>query len=239
MYVDPRDFRSGPMSKPKVVIIDYGVGNLLSVKRAIEECDAEPIISSEPNVITHADRVILPGVGAFANGMRALESLGLVEVIKAIAAARVPLLGICLGMQLLFDESEEHGLTRGIGIIPGRVISVPSFGSDGTRLKMPHIGWGELIPSGNTSWNETILQDLTRGDPLYFLHSFMAEPRSQQMRIADCLYGGKPIPAVIHNGNTYGCQFHPEKSGKKGIKILKRFCSDSSLKNSISGKIQL
>ena len=115
------------MSKPKVVIIDYGAGNLLSVQRAVEECGAEAIISSKPHVITQADRAILPGVGAFAKGILALESLGLVEVIKEVAADGMPLLGICLGMQLLLDESEEHGLTKGLGIIPGRVIPVPNL----------------------------------------------------------------------------------------------------------------
>ena len=211
------------MSKPKVVIVDYGVGNLLSVQRAVEECGAEVITSSEPDVIVRADRVILPGVGAFANGMRALESLGLVEVIKAIAAGGIPLLGICLGMQLLLDESEEHGVTEGLGIIPGRVVPVPSLSHDGLPLKIPHVGWNSLVVSEGSAWDKTILENSTSGDAVYFVHSFMAAPEDHETRIADCFYGGNRISAVIGDGNVFGCQFHPEKSGEVGLRILKVF----------------
>jgi len=211
------------MSKPKVVIIDYGVGNLLSVQRAVEECGAEAITSSDPDVIARAERVILPGVGAFANGMQALESLGLVEVIKALATDGIPLLGICLGMQLLLDESEEHGVTKGLGIIPGRVVPVPNVSPDGTPLKIPHIGWNSLVVFEGATWNGTILQSSTPGDAVYFVHSFMAAPEDPLMRVADCLYGGNRIAAIIGKENVYGCQFHPEKSGPSGLKILQNF----------------
>ena len=211
------------MSKPKVVIVDYGVGNLLSVQRAVEECGAEVITSSEPDVIARAERVILPGVGAFANGMQALESLGLVEVVKAIAARGIPLLGICLGMQLLLDESEEHGVTKGLGIIPGSVVPVPKVSRDGAPLKIPHIGWNSLVVAEGALWNGTILQNSTPGDAVYFVHSFMAEPEDPSMRIADCLYGGKRISAVIGVKNVIGCQFHPEKSQSIGLRILANF----------------
>jgi glutamine amidotransferase len=223
MYADLQDFRFDSMSKSKVVIVDYGVGNLLSVQRAVEECGAEGITSSEPEFIAHADRVILPGVGAFANGMNALESLGLVEVIKAIAAGGIPLLGICLGMQLLLDESEEHGVTKGLGIIPGRVVPVPNVNPDGSPLKIPHIGWNSLVVVEGAAWNGTILQNSTHGDAVYFLHSFMAVPEDPSMRIADCLYGGNRIAAVIGHGNVVGYQFHPEKSGPIGLAILRKF----------------
>jgi imidazole glycerol-phosphate synthase subunit HisH len=211
------------MSKPKVIIIDYGVGNLLSVQRAVEECGAEAITSSEPDVIARADRVILPGVGAFANGMQALESLGLIEVIKGIAADGIPLLGICLGMQLLLDESEEHGVTKGLGIIPGRVMQVPNASADGLSLKIPHIGWNSLVLAEGAAWGGTILQNSTPGDAVYFVHSFMADPKDPSMRIADCLYGGNRISAVIGKNNVVGCQFHPEKSGGMGLRIIKNF----------------
>lgn len=211
------------MSKLKVVIVDYGIGNLLSVQRAVEHCGAEAIISSEPGVIAKSDRVILPGVGAFANGMKALETLGLVEVIKAIAAGGIPLLGICLGMQLLLDESEEHGVTKGLGIIPGRVVPVHNLSPDGAPLKIPHIGWNSLVVADSGTWNETILKNVTAGDAVYFVHSFMAEPRDPSMRIADCLYGGNRISAVIGIENVIGCQFHPEKSQSIGLKILANF----------------
>ena len=215
------------MSKPKVVIVDYGVGNLLSVQRAVEECGAEVIMSSEPDVIARSDRVILPGVGAFANGMKALESLGLVEVIKETAARGIPLLGICLGMQLLLDESEEHGVTKGLGIIPGRVVPVPSVSHDGLPLKIPHIGWNSLVAPEGSVWNETILKNSTQGDSVYFLHSFMATPEDPETRIADCLYGGNRISAAIGDENVAGCQFHPEKSGEVGLQILGVFLNES------------
>ena len=211
------------MTKPKVVIVDYGVGNLLSVQRAAEECGAKVITSAEPDVIAHADRVILPGVGAFANGMLALESLGLVEVIKEISTDGIPLLGICLGMQLLLDESEERGVTKGLGIIPGRAVQIPNMSSNGMPLKVPHIGWNSLVTSNCTPWNGTILQNLTPGDSVYFVHSFMAEPVDPSMRIADCVYGDNRISAVIGRRNILGCQFHPEKSGENGMKILRAF----------------
>ena len=211
------------MNKPRVVIIDYGVGNLLSVQRAVEECGAEAITSSEPDFIAHADRVILPGVGAFANGMNALESLSLVEVIKAIAANGTPLLGICLGMQLLLDESEEHGATKGLGIIPGRVVPVPNVSTDGFPLKIPHIGWNALVASEGATWSGTILQNSTPRDSVYFVHSFMVEPEDPAVRIADCMYGGSRVSAVIGMKNIIGCQFHPEKSQSIGLQILANF----------------
>ena len=213
------------MSKPNVVIIDYGVGNLLSVQRAVEECGAEAITSSEPDVIIQAKRVILPGVGAFANGINALTSLGLVEVIKAIATDGIPLLGICLGMQLLLDESEEYGLSKGLGIIPGRVLPVPALSSDGSSLKIPHIGWNSLVVSEGAKWSETILKNLKPGDAVYFVHSFMAVPDDPAVRIADCYYGGNQISAMIGLKNVFGCQFHPEKSQTTGLQILANFLS--------------
>lgn len=223
MYAALRDFKFVLMSKSKVVIVDYGVGNLLSVQRAAEECGAEVITSSEPDVIARADRVILPGVGAFAKGMQALESRGLVEVIKAIAEAGIPLLGICLGMQLLLDESEEHGVTKGLGIIPGRVVPVPNVGPEGMPLKIPHIGWNSVVVSQGAEWNGTILKNLIQEDSVYFVHSFMAVPEDPGLRIADCLYGGNVIAAAIGKDNVFGCQFHPEKSGEIGLRTIKSF----------------
>lgn len=216
-------FKSGLMNKPKVVIVDYGVGNLLSVQRAVEQCGGETVISAAPDVVANADHVILPGVGAYANGMRALESLGLVQVLKEVAAKGTPLLGICLGMQLLFDESEEHGFTKGLGIIPGRVVPVPNLTPNGLPLKIPHIGWSELMPHSGVLEENRLMKNNRSGDSGYFVHSFMAEPEKTQMRIFDCLYGGNRIAAVIGYGNVFGCQFHPEKSGKKGLQIIHNF----------------
>jgi len=215
------------MSKPEVVVIDYGVGNLLSVKRGLEHCGATVYLTADPNKILCAKRVVLPGVGAFSNAMQALESLNLVTVIQELAQRQTPLLGICLGMQLFFDYSEEFGKTAGLGLIPGRVIAIPTVSLAGVINKVPHIGWSELHPSFlNTEWQRTILHDTNPGDAAYFVHSFMAVPTEFCDRIADCLYGGHKIAATISRGSITGCQFHPEKSGEVGLNILKRFCDD-------------
>lgn len=213
------------MSEPEVTVIDYGVGNLLSVQRGLEHCGAKVTLTADPETILSAKRVVLPGVGAFRNAMMALESLNLVSVIRELGHRETPLLGICLGMQLLLDESDEFGLTAGLGLIPGRVIAVPVQSMSGEAQKVPHIGWNALLPSSTRGdWNGTLLQDNRPGDASYFVHSFMAVPTDPQHRIADCVYGGHGIPAVIGRDHITGCQFHPEKSGEVGLKILRRFC---------------
>ncbi len=214
------------MSKREVVVIDYGVGNLLSVQRGLEHCDVDVVVTADPQVILNAQRVVLPGVGAFANAMAALHERGLVDVIRSVAARGTPLLGICLGMQLLLDESEEFGVTTGLSIIPGRVVAIPATTSDGQSQKIPHIGWNELQPSENAHWEGSVLQGIRPGEAVYFVHSFQANPNDPADRVADCIYGGHRIPAVIRHGQVSGCQFHPEKSGKTGLSILANFCGN-------------
>jgi len=207
-----------------VAVIDYGVGNLLSVRRALEHCGASVSVSSDSNVIQAAPRVVLPGVGAFADAMAALRRAGLDSVVQAVAARGTPLLGICLGMQMLLDTSEEFGTTAGLGLIAGRVIQVPGVDCAGAGQKIPHIGWNALRhPRGRESWTGGLLNDVEPGDAVYFVHSFMAEPESTAHRLADCYYGGQPIAAAIERDNVSGCQFHPEKSGEVGLRILRRF----------------
>lgn len=215
------------MDAPEVIVIDYGAGNLLSVQRGLEYCGAKVIVTAEPQKILSAKRVVLPGVGAFANAMMALNSLGLVTVIQELSDRKTPLLGICLGMQLLLDESDEFGVTKGLGLIPGRVIAVPDLTLSGESQKIPHIGWSALQPSNkDLGWQNTLLKDNNQGDAAYFVHSFMADPNDASHRIADCLYGGHKISAMIGRDHIVGCQFHPEKSGEVGLKILRRFCVD-------------
>lgn len=214
------------MSTPEVTVIDYGVGNMLSVQRGLEHCGAKVILTADPEQILSAKKVVLPGVGAFANAMQALDSLGLVIVIRKLAQRKTPLLGICLGMQLLLEESEEFGVAAGLGLISGRVIPVPCRTLSGATQKIPHIGWSALQPSGaSEKWKDTLLQDNRAGDAAYFVHSFMAVPSDSVNRVADCVYGGHLIPAVIARDQIMGCQFHPEKSGEVGIKVLRRFIS--------------
>jgi glutamine amidotransferase len=220
-------FTSETMSKAAVAVIDYGVGNLLSVRRGFEHCGAVVRVTADPDVILTAPRVVLPGVGAFARAMMELNRLGLDAVVLEVVARRKPLLGICLGMQLLMEGSEEFGITAGLGLIPGRVVPVPSVTADGRPQKIPHIGWAGLtLPLGRDSWAGTLLQDVTAGEALYFVHSFMASPSDPADRIADALYGNVPICAVVGHGKVFGCQFHPEKSGEVGLKILRAFLAN-------------
>jgi len=212
------------MSTSEVAVIDYGMGNLLSVRRGLEHCGAVVTMTADPDVILSAPRVILPGVGAFADGMAGLRRDGLDAVVREVAARGVPLLGICLGMQMLLDESDEFGITPGLGLIPGRVVPVPSTTTDGYSQRIPHIGWNVLsLPQGRKSWDSTLLQEVKSGEAVYFVHSFMANPSDPGHRIADCLYGAMPVSAAIGRENVFGCQFHPEKSGEVGLKVLKRF----------------
>jgi imidazole glycerol-phosphate synthase subunit HisH len=213
------------LSAREVTIIDYDVGNLLSVQRGLEHCGAKVTLTADPKQILAAKRVVLPGVGAFGNAMQTLERLGLVAVIRELAHRETPLLGICLGMQLLLEESEEFGNTAGLGLIPGRAVPVPAQTLDGELQKIPHIGWSALQQSEGASsgWHGSMLQDNRTGDWAYFVHSYMAAPSNPAHRIAECIYGGHLIPAVIGRDQITGCQFHPEKSGEVGLKILRRF----------------
>lgn len=213
------------MSKPSITVIDYGVGNLLSVQRGLEHFGADVVLTSDADVVVAAQRVVLPGVGAFANAMQALQERNLVSAIQSLVKQGTPLLGICLGMQLLFDESEEFGVTKGLGLIPGRVVPLASTTTTGAIQKIPHIGWNGLVPAvGRVDWQDTLLQDNRPGEAAYFVHSFMALPADPRDRLADCIYGGHRVSAVITRDQITGCQFHPEKSGAVGLRILRSFC---------------
>ncbi len=215
------------MSAPEITVIDYGVGNLLSVKRGFEHCGANVTVTSDPTVILAARKLVLPGVGAFKSAMESLHQLKLVDPIRTVAERGVPLLGICLGMQLLMEASEEFGVTAGLGLIPGNVVPIPNTTTTGEIQKIPHIGWNELLVAGNrANWEGTILRANAQLDATYFVHSFMAMPRDLENRIANVTYGGHAISAVIAKGEIMGCQFHPEKSGEVGLKILRQFCFD-------------
>lgn len=208
----------------KVTIIDYGVGNLLSVKRAFEYCGAEVTLTDSIEVIQKAERLILPGVGAFADGMAGLKDRNLIEAIKSYALQNRPFMGICLGMQMMLEVGEEFGLHAGLGIVSGRVIPIPDKGLDGVKHKIPHIGWAELTPTTREQiWDNTILDSISHGESVYFVHSFMAMPCRQEHSLASYFYNGNEICAVIKAGNLYGCQFHPEKSGNVGMSIIKNF----------------
>lgn len=211
------------MSK-HVLVVDYGVGNLLSVCRAFEACDAVAELSGNHERIATAERLVVPGVGAFGDCMSELRKRDLVKPIMDYVASGKPVLGICVGMQMLMQVGEEFGEHEGLGIVPGRVRAIPGTRSDGTPHKIPHIGWSALDkPSDGTDWDGTILEGVAPGSTCYFVHSFTAEPTDDRYRLADCDYHGRRISAALHAGNVSGTQFHPEKSGETGLRILRNF----------------
>lgn len=212
----------------EITLIDYGVGNLFSVARALEHCGAQVSISADPDEVRRASKLLLPGVGAFGNGMQRLSEKGIDLAVKEAVSRGTPLLGVCLGMQLLLDSSDEFGLGHGLGLIPGKVIAIPEHTADGSRLKIPHIGWnGLVLPIGRKSWQGSLLETTPVGTPMYFVHSFMACPDASEHRLADCLYGDTRVAAVIGRDNVWGAQFHPEKSGEAGLKVLRHFVERS------------
>ena len=214
------------MSVNEVVVVNYGAGNIRSVTRALEFAGAVVKLTADPEIVATAGRVLLPGVGAFPKAMHELTLHGLDEALHQVVTEGNFLLGICLGMQMLFETSNEFGVTRGLGLIPGDVTLMSSAGSEGRLRKVPHIGWNELMPTAsNTSWNDTLLRRIPTGSSVYFVHSFMANPVAADNRIADVLSEDLPITAVVERDNVFGCQFHPEKSGVTGLKILEEFLS--------------
>ena len=208
----------------KVTIVDYGVGNLLSVKRGFEYSGVDVEVSSELADIKNASRIVLPGVGAFRNGMDELKGRNLVDVICDASNRGVPILGICLGMQLLFEIGEEFGRTDGLGLVPGKVKAISRESGRGLKIRVPHIGWNEIRPvESASSWEKTVLASVHVGQAMYFNHSFLVEPTDNRCVIAASEYGSNLIPSVIKHENISGCQFHPEKSGHSGLQILKVF----------------
>lgn len=194
-----------------IAIIDYGAGNLFSVKNALDFLKIENCVAKDPETIRQADAMILPGVGAFPDAMEMLERKGMVSVICE-EAGKKPLLGICLGMQLLFESSSEFGITKGLGLIPGKVIKIDSHG-----LKIPHMGWNDLKVLHPCAVTEEMAEDTY----VYFVHSFRAD--TEEENISCYTEYGERIPALVHRGFVYGAQYHPEKSGEAGLKMLKNF----------------
>jgi glutamine amidotransferase len=208
----------------KIVVIDYGMGNLLSVRRALEHVGAEVELCSDPEALGIAPKIILPGVGAFADGMAELRRLGLDMALRDVAQQGTPIMGICLGMQLLFDSSEEFGQSSGLGLIPGRVVSIPRVGENGLARKVPHIGWNDLLlPEVRQSWCGSVLETVPEGCSVYFVHSFMVVPDDPGDCLASCLYEGQAVTAAVEHSNVSGCQFHPEKSGQVGLSVMRQF----------------
>ncbi len=198
-------------------IVDYGVGNLFSLKCSLDSIGVEAVVSSDEKVIRSADRIILPGVGAFDDAAKKLRDTGLDKVVVDEAENGKPLMGICLGMQMLFEKSYEYGEHDGLGLIKGNVRPIADVIP--ADLKIPHIGWNALEFKGEKS---PVFKYINEGDFVYFVHSFYAAD-CDESTIAVSEYGA-PLTAAVQSGNVYGCQFHPEKSGRTGLNILKAFC---------------
>ncbi len=198
-----------------IAIVDYGVGNLFSLNSSLELIGVESVVTADKAVLRSADKILLPGVGAFEDAAKKLRESGLADLIKELAAAGKPLLGICLGMQMLFEKSYEYGEHTGLGLIPGNVRPIRDVIP--ADYKIPHIGWNDL----HLKQENPIFKYIFQGDCVYFVHSFYAADCDDHV-VATAEYGAE-LTAAVARGNVYGCQFHPEKSGNAGLSILKAF----------------
>ncbi len=207
-----------------VTIVDYGIGNLYSVARAIEAVGGDARLVHDTAGIRDADRILLPGVGAFAECATTLAQRGLTDAVKAFAETGRPFLGICVGMQLLFDYSLEFGRHDGLGLVAGHVAPIPEADAAGRR-KVPHIGWSTLLrPEGGPDWTGTVLEGSVPGrTSFYFVHSFSCQPDDPHALLAQVNYRGFPVAAAIAKDNITAFQCHPEKSGPAGLEVLARF----------------
>lgn len=199
-----------------IAIVDYGVGNLFSISSSLAYLGAESIVTADPNQIDWASHVILPGVGAFGDAAAKLRATGLDQVVLAQAERGKPLLGICLGMQLLYEKSLEYGEHRGLGLIPGDIVPL-THENLGAPLKIPHMGWNSLEHRGDCP----LTANIPEGSAVYYVHSYYAPVNTHTAALSR--YGQAEITGVVQRGNVFGAQFHPEKSGETGLAILERF----------------
>lgn len=206
----------------KIVIVNYGLGNIFSIHRAINFLGYHAVISGDPEEIRSSDRIILPGVGAFGDGMQALKKKKLDDVLKECAVENKPMLGICLGMQLFLSSSEEFGLNEGLGLIPGSVKRLPSPHPAGLQYKIPHVGWSQVFPKADGD-KLNVFTEVPEKTFMYFVHSFHVVPENDEYVLAHSVYGGFEFCCAVRRGSVRGVQFHPELSGKAGLKIYEQF----------------
>jgi glutamine amidotransferase len=204
-----------------VTILDYGLGNLLSVQRAFEHFKINVSITDSPAKIENADRLIIPGVGAFPRGMEELQKRNLVDSIKTFKETERPLFAICLGMQLLMEFGEEHSKTKGLNLIPGKVVKFPSKFDEFSKIKTPHIGWSELSFESTHSKYNNFRQ--FNNKQMYFVHSYYVDPNNKSDSLATTKHDNFEFCSVISSGSIFGCQFHPEKSGGTGLRLIQNF----------------
>jgi len=223
-------------SSSEVAIVDYGMGNLFSVGQACERAGLRTVVASSTQEILAADAVILPGVGAFGDAMETLTRLDLVSCLRDIAASPKPLVGICLGMQLLMTESHEFGSHRGLGIIEGEVVNL-KVSVEGTRvLKVPQVGWNQIDAMGsdghenntevsNEPWESPLLEGLSDGEYMYFVHSYYPDPVDARTVVSTTRYGDIEFCSSLHLGSVFACQYHPERSGPAGLRIYQNLAA--------------
>ena len=203
-----------------IAIVDYGIGNVKSILNAFHRYSDKIILTRDKQILSNAHGIILPGVGAFSHAMDNLKKYDLVEFLQSYVKTGKPLLGICLGMQILMEESEEFGITKGLGLIEGKVIKLPV--EQTTKVKLPHISWNE-IRTKNISWNNTILETIPVGSDMYFIHTYVAQPKNEDEILSTTKYFETEFCSSLKKGNVYGCQFHPEKSAEIGLRIIENF----------------
>jgi glutamine amidotransferase len=207
-----------------VVVLDYGIGNLLNVCRALEYAGATVTVIKQANEASISiDRLVLPGVGAFGDGMEEMKKRGLDDLVKRFVETEKPFLGICVGLQMLFNSSQEMGMHKGLDILDGQVRAVPAVGASGLKHCIPHIGWRRL--HARKSFVGTALEGLNEEDRFYFVHSYAAVPTFEEDCLAEVDYNGVRLCAAVQRDNILGCQFHPERSAKQGLGILQHFLS--------------
>lgn len=206
-------------------IIDYGIGNLRSLEKALEHVGVQARRTDDAEAVATAERLVLPGVGAFGACVGEIRQRGLEEPIREAAGKGVPLLGVCVGMQLLFETGEERGTHRGLGLLPGRVVrfdfGTNGAGAEGKKVKVPHMGWNQTVPTRAVP----LLDGIAGEAYFYFVHSYHADPTHTGDVLATTTYGGAAFPAMVHRGNVFGVQFHPEKSQASGLRLLKNFAT--------------
>ena len=222
---DIKIYRTDVKLTKKITLLDYGMCNLLNVVRALEHVGAEVTVTESLADAAHTSRLVVPGVGAFKDSLAEIRRRGFDDLIREFIQTGRPFLGICVGMQMLFDASEEFGEFPGLGILPGRVKAVPNVSTSNHSQRIPHIGWNHLVPpESGRDWGGTLLEGFLHQSPaMYFVHSFAAQPSQPSDRLADCVYGGYRISAAVERDNIMATQFHPERSAKDGLNVLRRF----------------
>ncbi len=213
------------MSTKNVTILDYGMANLLNVARAFEHCGASVTVTDRPNIAASASRLVVPGVGAFEAVLKEIRTHGYDDSIRSFLESDRPFLGICVGMQMLFDFSEEFGEHPGLGILPGRVKRISGSNTTGESQRVPHVGWSHLVaPLKNSPASRTgLCSGELQSAAFYFVHSYAVQPDVDSDRLADYLYGGHRICAAVQRGNLVATQFHPERSGPAGLEFIREF----------------